>query len=151
MSDENQTPELPKALKLPSLANLNPALAFITHYWKAIVFALLLLLMGYQYLRIDSLKQSVIAEQQKVIAAEQRLVTCNQKVTEQSDRIKELSTISKDLNDQVAALKPLLERIGRDTGRTVDKIMNEKTPQTCEEIRDYIISNQADYGWKDTK
>lgn len=135
------------SLLTPALAS-NPALLFLTTYWKAISFGVLLLFSGYEWMRIDSLKNQVVVAEGKTQTAVDELKNCRGEVTDLSQKVTDLSTSSKQLQDQLNGLKPLLDKIGKTTDATAKKILTQPTPKTCEEIKSYIIDNQTDFGWK---
>jgi septal ring factor EnvC (AmiA/AmiB activator) len=144
------TPEPQSLGFLPQIATVaaNPAVVFFLQYWKLIVFALLLLFSGYQHMRINSLKQDVtlIEEQNKTLKADYGV--CQQKVADQSTKIIELSESSAKLNKQLEDLAPILVKIRNNTTKTVNEIMRDNVPKTCEELSEYILIHQKDSGWK---
>lgn len=130
----------------PVLAN--PALLFLTTYWKIIVFALVLLFSGYEWLRIDSLKNQVKVAEIATQTVKDELKNCRTEVTTLSGKVADAAANSKKLQDQLDGLKPLLDNIRKTTDATAHKILNQPSPKTCEEIQHYIIDNQDDFGWK---
>lgn len=146
-----ETPTEPQvqgiSLLTPALAT-NPALLFVTTYWKAILFAVLFLFAGYEWLRIDSLKSQLDVAKTTLQTAKDELKNCRGEVDHLSEKVSDAATASKKLQDQLDALKPALDKIGKNTAATANKIMNQPSPKTCEEIKSYIIENQTDFGWK---
>lgn len=153
-----QPEPMPHGISLwsPSLSPLSvvtghPAVIFIRTYWKLILFLLMSAALVYQHLRMQTLEQEVLTAQQEVKTAEERLVTCDDKVTQLSNRITELSVTSAVLQKQLDGLGPTIDRIRRNTDRTVAEILNNPAPVSCQEINDYILNNQRRYNWRDVE
>lgn len=146
-----QEPQVQGINLLTPFVASNPVLMFITTYWKAILLALLLLFAGYEWLRIDSLKNQVIIAEAATKAATDELETCRTKVTDLSQKVSDAAATSQKLQNQLDGLKPILDKISKNTSATAKKIMDQPAPKTCEEVQSYIIENQIDFGWKPNK
>lgn len=146
--DNGPTPDQIQGISLPLLA-ANPYLILVQKYWKLALFGIMLLFMGYQHMRINFLKQEVKTEQANVEAANQRYAACDSKMTDIGNKIKDLSSQSKSLNDQLKDLQPALGKIQKSTDRAVIEILKDNAPKTCEQVNDYILKNQDDFGWGD--
>lgn len=142
------TPQMQGINILTPALSANPAVLFVMTYWKAIIFSLLFLFAGYEWLRIDSLKNQLIVAEAKTKTAEDELKNCRGEVKHLSDKVNSAAAESKRFQDLLKSLQPQLDRIGRNTANAAKRIMDEKSPQTCEEINSYIIENQIDFTWK---
>lgn len=144
------------ALILKKLAaGFNAALKFVVTYWKEVLVACLVGLLLYQNFSakqflfgmdtIPSLHAEIEKKEAELEQARKDLDTCiagNKKLEDaidrQNDAISEIGKLAQKFDEKFGQLGAKIDRMRRDTDKTVKDILNAPPPKTCEDAMQYL-------------
>lgn len=97
------------------------------------------------YLYIVSL-QSIISDLETDLAVEQaKVVACHDNISNQNKVIEDWSIKTSEQNVEMNAIKTEITKLTKSTNSKIKLILNQKTPETCEEAMEYFIDLGAKY------
>lgn len=143
---------------------LTAAMTFVIEHWRGILLSLLIGLMMYQNFSakqflfgldtIPSLQAENEALKAQVAVAATQLQVCadgNKTLTDaidaQNKALQDLGGLTAKMDSEFKKLNETVNKIRKDTNKTVKDILDAPTPQTCEEAMQFLRDGVGDIKW----
>lgn len=127
--------------------------AILSRYWSQILGLIAIGGMGvfiwFQGVQMDSLKNEVDEYKNKAEKSDIRYKQCSDQLQSLNKRIDDLSSSSEFFKDRVDDLNNRIKDFidSEEGSSNVDEIDNSETPNSCEQVRDFLKNNIGNIKW----